>query len=326
MLKFSRRSDIGSTAIVSGPMPAAKRPRFQRHMTSLTLLLMGAPSLLLLLVFNYLPMGGIVIAFKDFRFNKGLWGSDWVGLKNFEFFFTSESAWRVTRNALLLNAAFIITGTVLSVALALMLFEMGRRAVKVYQTVFFFPYFLSWVVVSYAAYALLSSDFGAINGLLTSLGLEPVIWYSEPKYWVAILIIANFWKNGGYSMLLYYTNLTSVDVSLYEAAAIDGANGMQKVRHISLPMLTPLVVMLTLLSIGRIFYSDFGMFFFLPRNSGALYPVTDVIDTYVYRALRLSGEIGMAAASGFYQSVVGFVLILASNLLVKRINPENAIF
>lgn len=326
MLKFNRNSILDSTAIVSVPSPAAKRPRFQRHMTSLTMLLMGTPALLLLLVFNYLPMGGIVIAFKDFRFNKGLWGSDWVGFKNFEFFFTSDSAWRVTRNALLLNAAFIVTGTVFSVALALMLFEMGKRAVKVYQTIFFFPYFLSWVVVSYAVYALLSSDFGAVNGLLASLGLEPIVWYSEPKYWATILVIANFWKNGGYSMLLYYTNLTSVDVSLYEAASIDGANGLQKVRHISLPMIAPLITMLTLLSIGRIFYSDFGMFFFLPRNSGALYSVTDVIDTYVYRALRLSGEIGMAAASGFYQSVVGFILILASNLLVRRINPENAIF
>ncbi len=291
-----------------------------------TLFLMGAPALLLLLVFNYVPMMGIVIAFKDFHFDKGIWGSDWVGLKNFEFFFTSDNAWRVTRNTLLLNGAFIVTGTTLTVILALMLFELGHKAVKLYQTILFFPYFLSWVVVSYSVYALLSADYGAVNGLLGLFGIEPVLWYSEPKYWVGILIFANFWKFGGYYMLLFYTNLMGIDTSLYEAAAIDGANKLQQVRHISIPMLTPLIVMLTLLSIGRIFYSDFGMFYFLPKDSGALYPVTDVIDTYVYRALRNTGEIGMAAASGFYQSVVGFVLIFVSNLLVKKTNPENAIF
>ena len=291
-----------------------------------TLLIMGAPALLLLLVFNYLPMLGIVIAFKDFHFDKGILGSDWAGLKNFEFFFTSDNAMRVTRNTLLLNGAFIITGTTLSVGLALMLFEMGHRAVKLYQTILFFPYFLSWVVVSYSVYALLSADYGAVNGLLELMGKEPILWYSEYKYWPAILIFANFWKFGGYYMLLFYTNLMGVDTSLYEAASIDGASKLQQVKHISLPMLTPLITMLTLLSIGRIFYSDFGMFYFLPKDSGALYPVTDVIDTYVFRALRNTGEIGMAAASGLYQSVVGFVLILASNLIVKKVNPENAIF
>lgn len=297
-----------------------------RMTNSYTLLLMGAPALLLLLVFNYFPMFGVIIAFKDFHFDLGIFGSPWVGFKNFEFFFTSENAWRVTRNTLMLNTAFIISGTTLSVIFALMLFELGKRAVKTYQTVFFFPYFLSWVVVSYAVYALLSADYGAVNGLLEKLGKEPVLWYSEVKYWPAILIFANFWKFGGYYMLLFYTNLTGIDVALYEAAAIDGANKIQQVKHISIPMLTPLIVMLTLLSIGRIFYSDFGMFYFLPRDSGALYPLTDVVDTYVYRALRNTGEIGMAAASGLYQSVVGFILIFASNMLVRKVNPDNAIF
>lgn len=294
--------------------------------SSRILLLMSAPALLLLLVFNYLPMFGIILAFKDFRFDLGIFGSAWNGFDNFKFFFTSNSAWRVTRNTLVLNGLFILTGTSVSVLFALILFEMGRKAVKVYQTVLFFPFFISWVVASYAGFALLSADYGVLNSLLEAVGLQPVVWYSEPKYWTGILIVANIWKGTGYGVLLYYTALMGIDTTLFEAAAIDGASKLQQIRHISLPMLTPIITMLTLLSIGRIFYSDFGLLYFLTKNSTALYSVTDVIDTYVFRALRSSGDIGMSAAAGFYQSVVGFVLILTSNLVVRKANPEYAIF
>lgn len=290
------------------------------------LIVLGLPGILFLLIFSYLPMAGIVIAFKEFNYDLGIWKSPWNGLKNFEFFFTSESALRVTRNTLGLNLTFIVTGTIAAVVLALMLYEMSRRAVKIYQTILFFPFFISWVVVSYAVYALLNTDFGAINTILKQMGRQEIMWYSETKFWFVIMVCANIWKYVGYYALLFYTGLLGIDSTYYEAAEIDGATKAQQIRHISIPLITPLIIMLTLLSIGRIFYSDFGMFYFLPRDSSALYPVTDVIDTYVYRALRNTGEIGMAAASGFYQSMVGFVLILCSNLIVKKINPENAIF
>lgn len=290
------------------------------------LLFLGLPGILLIFIFAYLPMIGIVIAFKDFNYAKGLWGSDWVGFKNFEFFFTSQDAFRVTRNTLLLNIDFIIIGLISSVAFALMLYELSRRATKVYQTVMFFPYFLSWVVVGYIVFALLNMELGGVNTLLKELGFEPIQWYAKPKYWPVILTLAYLWKNVGYYSIIFYTGLMGLDSSYYEAAAIDGASKLQQIRKITIPLLMPLIIMMVLLQIGRIFYADFGMFYFLPKDSGVLYPVTDVIDTYVFRSLRVVGDLGMASAAGLYQSVVGFILVMVSNKIVKKINEENAIF
>lgn len=287
---------------------------------------LAIPGLLLVIVFQYLPMFGIVLAFKDFNFGKGIWGSDWVGLANFKFFFTSDDAFRVTRNTILLNGCFIIITNVASIAFALMLFELSRRAVKVYQTTLFFPYFLSWVVVSYVTYALLNPQLGVINHLFKQFGFAEINWYMESKYWPAILSLSYLWKNVGYSTLIFYTGLIGIDKSYYEAASIDGASKWQQVRNISLPLLTPLIILISLLQVGKIFYSDFGMFYFLTADSGALYATTDVIDTYVYRSLRVSGDIGMASAIGLYQSLVGFVLVITVNFIVRKINKENAIF
>lgn len=291
------------------------------------LIALALPGLFFVIVFQYLPMFGLVLAFKDFNFGKGIWGSDWVGFDNFKFFFTSQDAMQVTRNTILLNLSFIILTNAVSVAFALMLFELSRRAVKVYQTTLFFPYFLSWVVVSYVSYALLNPQLGVVNQLLKALGFAgDTNWYMEAKYWPFILTLAYIWKNVGYTALIYYTGLMSIDKSFFEAAAIDGASKWQQVKNISLPLLKPLITLLTLLAVGKVFYSDFGMFYFLTADSGALYSTSDVIDTYVYRALRVSGDIGMATAIGLYQSVIGFALVVTVNVIVRRINKENAIF
>lgn len=286
-----------------------------------------APAVLLLFVFNYLPMGGIIIAFKDFKANLGFTGSPWVGFKNFEFFFKSQDAWRITRNTLGYNTLFIVLGLVISVSFALILDEIKNRTVlKFYQTVFFFPYFLSWVVVGYALYAFLNIEHGVINTALNSLGIEGKSWYTKSDYWPVILTAVNLWKIVGYYSVIYYAGLMSIDKQLFEAARIDGASKLQIITKISIPMITPLIILMVILQIGRIFYADFGLFYYLPRNIGLLYETTDVIDTYVFRALRVTGNIGMASAANFYQSVMGFVLVLVSNIVVKKIDKDYALF
>jgi putative aldouronate transport system permease protein len=306
---------------------ALPRRRKRYFKANLEFTLLALPAMACLFIFNYLPMAGIVIAFKRFRVNLGFLRSPWVGLDNFRFFFESQDAWRITRNTLGYNAIFIILGLVVSVAFALMLFELTNRMVlKVYQTVFFFPYFLSWVVVGYVLYAFLDMQYGLLNGLLKTVGVEQIQWYLSPKYWPPILIIMNLWKTIGYFSVIYYAGLMGIDKELYEACVIDGANKWQTIAHISVPLLSPLIVAMVILQIGRIFYADFGLFYNLPRDIGTLYPSTDVIDTYVYRSLRVTGEIGIASAANFYQALVGFVLVIVSNGVVRRINPDHALF
>jgi putative aldouronate transport system permease protein len=290
------------------------------------LIVLSLPGILFLFVFSYIPMYGIVLPFKNFRYDLGFWKSPWVGFRNFSFLFGSDNAWRITRNTLLLNSLFIVVMTVVAIALALMLYEVKRRSVKVYQTALFLPYFLSWVVASYIVLALLDMDKGLVNKVLIGLGAEPHLWYNEPGPWPVILLLANTWKGAGYSAIIYYAGLLNINKEFYEAAEIDGATRLQQIRLISLPLLSPLITILFLLAVGRIFYGNFDLFYNLTRNSTMLYPTTDVIDTFVYRALRVTGDIGMSSAAGIYQSVVGFFIVLLSNLLVKRINPDNALF
>lgn len=290
------------------------------------LLLFCIPGLILLFIFSYLPMGGILLAFKNYYPGKGLFGSPWVAFDNFKFFFTSSDAFVVTRNTVLLNASFNVIGTVVSVCTALMLFEIEKKWAKIYQTILFFPYFTSWIFVAYLLYTFLQPDLGSINRLLSRMGIEKVMWYSEPKYWPIILIIVYLWKWTGYGSVIYYTGLMGIESSYYEAAEIDGATKLQQIWYISIPFLMPLISLLFITNVGRMMFADFGMFYFLPQNSTLLYPVTDVIDTYVYRALRVTGDIGMGAAVGLYQSVVGFILVLGSNMIVRKLNKESAIF
>jgi putative aldouronate transport system permease protein len=286
---------------------------------------LALPGMLVVFVFCYLPMAGLLLAFKDFNIRDGFFKSPWVGFRNFAFLFQSRDALRITRNALLNNFLFISVAIVLALLLALILFELSSRLVKIYQTILFFPYFLSWVVVGYSAYVLLSSSYGVINSIIVKLGGVRVNWYNDSKYWLWILLIAYLWKNLGYLTIIFYTALMGIDPSLYEAGRIDGAGNWQIRFRISIPLVLPVVMTLALLNIGRIFFSDFGLFYFIPRNVGALYPVTDVIDTYVYRALRVTGDIGMSSAAGLYQSFMGLVLILITNALVKRARPESAL-
>ncbi|GMX67202.1 sugar ABC transporter permease [Paenibacillus elgii] len=297
-----------------------------------TFLLMVLPGAVYFLLFSYLPMPGAIIAFKEYRFDRdgflaSIWRSKWTGLKNFEFLFQSEDAYIIVRNTLLYNFAFIVLGTVLSVIMAVILHEIvSRRWAKIYQTGMFLPYFLSWVIVSYFLFSFLSVDRGVLNQALTALGMERVSWYAEPAYWPYILVLVNLWKGVGYSSVVYLAAIIGIDKSYYEAAMIDGAGKWQQIWSITLPFIRPMIIILTVLAIGGIFRADFGLFYQVPRNTGALFPVTNVIDTYVYRGLKVTGNIGMSTAAGLYQSVVGLVLVLVTNAVVKRINKENALF
>jgi len=290
------------------------------------LLLLAVPGLLLLLAFYYAPLFGLIIPFKKIDYTKGILASPWVGLSNFKFFFASQDAWRVTRNTVGLNALFITIPTALSITLALCLFEVTRKKVKIYQTMMFVPYFVSWVVASYASYALLKPVTGVIPRIYKALGEPQPNFFVLPGVWPVILLLAVIWKGVGYSTLLYYATLMGIDATQFEAAAIDGATKWQQVRHISLPFLMPMALLLFILNVGHIFNADFSMFYFLTQDSGPLYKTTDVIDTYVFRALRTSADISMAGAVGLYQSVAGFILVLITNLIVRKINRENSIF
>lgn len=308
--------------------PNNSRPRYKSlyFKNNAALYLMMLPGFLALIANNYLPMGGILLAFKDYNYAKGFWGSDWVGFDNFKYLFSSDQAFIITRNTLLYNLTFILVSVTIALALAIALSELrNQKIAKVYQSVFFLPYFLSWVVVSYLVFSLLSSDMGAINNFLINRGLEPINWYTEPKFWPWILVTVNTWKWTGYDSIIYLASIVAIDKTYYEAAAVDGATRWQQIRHITIPSIMPVITILTLLKVGRIFYGDFGLFWNIPKNMGVLYNVTNVIDTYVYRALTQSGDIGMAAASGLYQAVVGFVLILTANKIVKMIDPEQAL-
>lgn len=290
------------------------------------LIVLAAPGVLALLAFAYLPIFGIIIAFKSINYSKGILGSPWVGLQNFRFFFGSQQFVRITRNTLGLNFVFIIATMVAAVLFALMLFELSRRSVKVFQTVLFIPYLLSWVVVSYALYVFLNNDYGILNQIVRSLGGDKISWYGVPKYWPLILLLSFLWKNVGYSTIIYYTGLIGIDPSYYEAGAIDGCTRIQQIRHITLPLLRPLIVIILILQMGRIFSADFGMFYFLTQNSPALYPTTDVIDTYVFRALRQLGAPGMASAVALYQSVMGFLLVVIVNSIIRRLDSGSSLF
>lgn len=293
----------------------------------LQLAVMGLPTIIFLIIFSYIPMFGLIIAFKDFKYNKGFLGSDFIGLKNFEFFFKSSDAFRVIRNTILYNLAFIVIGTVVAVVFAIMLSYVAKKfAVKYYQTTMFIPYFLSWVIVAYISTAFLDYKSGVLNGIIRALGFEAVSWYSEPKYWPFILVLFNIWKTVGYSAMVFYASIINIDSSVYEAARIDGCSEWKMITRITVPLIRSTIIMLTILSIGKVFRADFGLFYQLPQGTGALLPVTDVVDTYIYRALKVTGDIGLSSAVGFIQSIVGFILVVVTNMIVNKIDEQSALF
>ena len=290
------------------------------------LTVMALPAVILYIIFNYIPLFGLVLPFKDYKFNLGFFKSPWVGFENFKYLFSGDEVIRATRNTVLYNVVFIITGMVMAVLFALMLFELGRRAVKTYQTIFFLPYFVSWVVASYAFSGFFDANYGVLNHLLRNFGMDEILWYSEAKYWPFILVFANLWKTMGYNVIIFYTELMGIDKTLYEAAMVDGATRSQQIRYITIPCLRRIVVLLLIMNIGKIFSGDFGLFYNLTLNSSLLYKTTDILDTYVYRALINLGDVGMSAAATFYQAVVGFVLVMISNKIVKKLDEDSAVF
>lgn len=304
---------------------ATRKKKFKQYWPFYVML---APGMLYLLINNYLPMVGLVIAFKDFNFAKGLLGSEWIGFKNFEFLFKTQDAYIITRNTILYNGFFIILNTIVAIGIAVLLNEIRKVFfVRLYQSIILIPFLISMVVVSYLTYSVLSVDTGMINNtILPMFGLEPISWYMEPKYWPFILTIVNLWKGIGFLTIIFFAAIIGIDKEYYEAATLDGASRWQQVTSITIPLIMPVIVMMTLLAIGRIFYSDFGLFYQVPLNSGMLYETTNVIDTYVYRGLLQLGDIGMSSAAGFYQSVVGFVLVLLSNYIVRKTSRDNALF
>ena len=294
---------------------------------NLTRLFMAAPALVWIFVFSYVPMFGLIIAFKDYRFDKGILGSEWVGLTNFRFLVGTREAWRAMSNTLILNAVFIVTTLVVSLLVAILLYQIQHHVLaRFYQAALFFPYFISWVIAGVFVFALLNSDTGLVNQLLVKWGRPKIPWYSSADYWPAIVSAANLWKSVGFWSIVYFAGMLGISPEYCEAAEVDGATGWKKTVYITLPLLLPLITINVLLSIGRIFYADFGLFFHVTRDQGALYRTTDVIDTYVFRGLTKSAQIGMASAAGFYQSVVGFALVFVSNWIVRRIDPDRSLF
>ena len=305
-----------------------KRMRRRNMRQFIPLYFMMVPGLVYLLINNYLPLFGLTIAFKDVNYTKGILGSDWVGLKNFRFLFQTKDAWIITRNTILYNVVFIVVNTVLAIIIAILLEQITQKIFsKIFQTVLILPSLVSMIIISYLAYAFLSSDNGFVNSvILPGLGLEQVSWYSTPNAWPFILVFINAWKGVGQMSIIYFAAVIGINREYHEAAMLDGASFIQRVFHITLPQMRSVIITMVLLAIGKIFYSDFGLFYQVTMNSGMLYSTKSTIDTYVYRGLIQLGDIGMSSAAGFYQSIVGFILVLGSNLIVRHFDPENALF
>jgi putative aldouronate transport system permease protein len=310
------------------PQKLKRRVMKKKFIEYKLLYLLLVPGLIIMLFMNYLPMFGTLIAFKEIDYAKGLFGSPWIGFKNFEFLFKTNDAWIILRNTLGYNSLFIISGPIVSISTAIMLEELtNRRGAKIYQTIIILPHFISMVVISYLAFAFMANKSGFINhNILQKIGIEPISWYFEPKYWPYILFLVNGWKHWGYGTVIYLATMSGFDPQLYEAAALDGAGRFRQIISITVPLLMPITIIVFVLSVGRIFYSDFGLFYHVPRDSGMLYSVTQTLDTYTYRALLKTRDTGMAAAAAFFQSMIGFITILSANLVVKKVNPNRALF
>lgn len=294
--------------------------------------LAALPAILYVVVFSYFSYPYVLIAFQRFNYrNNNLWAiltrAEWVGLKNFQFFFASQNAALVTFNTVYLNLLFIFTGTAVAVLLALLLNELRSvRFTRITQAIMLFPNYISWIVVSYILLSLFSTQYGVINGFLRSIGLQGRNWYTDAGVWPAILTVVRLWKGAGMSAVIYLAAIAGIDNTMHEAAAIDGANRFQIIWKITLPLIMPTIIIMTLLSIGKIMFGDFGMIYALIGDNGILYRTTDIIDTYVFRALRQIGDPAQAMAISLFQSAIGFVMVFGSNYLVRRIYPDGALY
>ncbi|MBU5670374.1 ABC transporter permease [Paenibacillus brevis] len=291
------------------------------------LYVMAVPGLLFFLIFSYLPIYGITIAFKDYNFSKGITGSEWVGFKNFDYFFTSDDFWIVLRNTLGLNLLFIIFTTITAVLIALMFNEIRNKYFKrISQSLIFLPYFMSWIVVGMIVQSLFGGEEPMINAWLQGLGMEPINWMFEAKLWPAILTVIRVWQGAGYLSIIFLAAITGIPEDMYEAARIDGASKLQIMLRITLPLLVPTIMIMTLLSVGKIFNGDFAMIYAIIGDNSLLYPTTDVIDTFVFRSMRQLHDFGMSSAVGLFQSVMGLLFVLAANWVTRRVSKESALF
>lgn len=301
----------------------------QKFLHFLPLYIMLLPGIVYLIINNYMPMAGLLIAFKKINYSLGIWQSPWVGLSNFRFLFSSNDALLALRNTIFYNLGFILLGNLFAIAVAIALDSARKKAFKqMSQIIFLIPFLLSTVIVSYIVFAFLSPSNGFMNNsILPLLGInQPIKWYNDPKYWPVILNIVYLWMSFGYSSILYYSAIISIDKTFYEAAVVDGASVWQQILRITVPGLKSTIITLVLLSVGRICYSDFGLFYQIPQHSGLLYSTTQTIDTFVYRALLELNDVGRSSAAGFLQSIVGFILVFGANRLVNRLDKESALF
>ncbi len=294
------------------------------------LYLMALPAILLVLILTYLPMGGLLVAFKNYQYNLGIFESPWAknnGFENFRFLFLSGKGWSITRNTIFFNLFNLATSQVLSMMVAIAITEMrGRVFKRISQSVIFLPYFISWIIVGTFALNIFSVEIGTLNNFLESVGAQRVNLYNMPSAWVFIIMAFNSWKWVGYNSIIYIAAITSIDAECFEAADIDGANIWQKIRRITLPSIRPTIIIIFLLNVGRVLRGDFQMFYQLVGNNGQLFDATDVIDTYVFRAMISGGDVGMTTAATLYQSVLCFLIILLVNGVVKRIDSDYALF
>ncbi|MGT2933129.1 ABC transporter permease [Streptococcus catagoni] len=309
-----------------------KRSFWKNVIKHRTLLLMVLPGFVWFVFFFYIPVLANVVAFKDFHYSAdgfidSLRISPWVGLDNFKYLFSSKDAWLITRNTIAYNTVFLAFNVFFAIVFAVIMSELrSKKAIKVYHTMSLLPYFLSWVVIEYFVYAFLNPDRGMINSLITQHGGKPIMWYSTPTWWPLILLTMSVWKGLGYNSIIYYASIMGISDTYYEAAMVDGASKWQQIKNITIPQLIPMMSILLIINIGNIFRSDFGLFYQIPKNTGALYEVTSVLDTYVYNGLTSTGDIGMASAASLYQSVVGTCILLISNAVVRRMDPDSALF
>ena len=301
---------------------------FQKMKRYIPLYLMMMPGLIYLIVNNYMPMAGLALAFKKVNYSLGLLNSPWSGLQNFKFLFSTNDAFLFFRNTILYNLAFIFFGNMLGVFVAIGLDSIVSKFFKKFsQVIILIPYLLSTVIISYIVFAFLSGNNGFMNmTILPLFGIDPISWYNKAKYWPVILTIVYLWMTFGYSSILYYSTLIGIDKSYYEAATVDGAGILDQIRYITLPALKPTIITLVLLSVGRICYSDFGLFYQVPMNSGLLYSTTQTIDTYVYRGLLELNDIGRSTAGGFLQSILGFICVFTANTFVSKIDKDSSLF
>lgn len=320
---MKKNKENAATKIVAGK----KRTVWQNIIRYRVLILMCLPAILFFLAFNYIPLPGIYVAFVNYNYRGGIFGSPFVGLDNFKFLQTSGKLFELTKNTVLYNLAFIVLGNLVAVFLAILLNEMRSKWFKkVSQTMMFLPYFISQVLVGLLVYNMLNYDYGFVNSVLTSLGLEKWGPYSNPKVWPFLIVLVHLWQNTGYNSVVYFAAIMGIDAEIIEAARVDGANAFQKIRYIIIPGLRPTIVILLLFALGGIVRGNFGLFYNIIGQNSLLYPTTDIIETYVYRATITDFNFSTASAVGFYQSIIGFALVMLCNFVVKKIEPDYSLF